>query len=71
MSEFTGRCVVVGASMGGLRAAESVRKAGFTGEIVVVGDEPHMPYNRPPLSKAALGAEPDLAALTFRVPRAA
>ena len=64
------RCVVVGASMAGLRAAEAVRRAGFGGEVVVFGDEPHMPYNRPPLSKEALfGASPtDLA---FRVPRAA
>ncbi|GAA3967389.1 FAD/NAD(P)-binding oxidoreductase [Actinomadura viridis] len=67
----TGRCVVVGASMGGLRAAEAVRKAGFTGEIVVVGEEPHMPYNRPPLSKEALGGGLDPAALRFRIPRAA
>ena len=65
----TGRCVVVGASMGGLRAAEAVRKAGFGGEIVVFGAEPHMPYNRPPLSKDALLVEAD--GLTFRVPRAA
>jgi len=65
----TGRCVVVGASMGGLRAAEAARKAGFGGEIVVFGTEPHMPYNRPPLSKDALLAEAD--GLTFRVPRAA
>jgi 3-phenylpropionate/trans-cinnamate dioxygenase ferredoxin reductase subunit len=53
MTDMTGdRAVIVGASMGGLRAAEAMRKAGFTGEIVVIGDEPHMPYNRPPLSKA-------------------
>lgn len=65
------RVVVVGASMGGLRAAEAVVKAGYTGEVVVVGAEPHMPYNRPPLSKDALHAEPDLAGLQFRVPRAA
>jgi 3-phenylpropionate/trans-cinnamate dioxygenase ferredoxin reductase subunit len=65
------RCVVVGASMGGLRAAEAVRKAGHLGEIVVVGDEPHMPYNRPPLSKDALGETPDIASLVFRIPRAA
>lgn len=80
------RCVIVGASMGGLRAAEAVRKAGFTGEVVVIGDEPHMPYNRPPLSKDALfpkvsptSAEPteptppgpDPVPLTFRVPKAA
>ena len=67
----TDRVVVVGASMGGLRAAEAVVKAGYTGEVVVVGTEPHMPYNRPPLSKDALHAEPDLAGLQFRVPRAA
>ena len=62
------RVVIVGASMGGLRAAEAVRKAGFRGEVVVFGEEPHMPYNRPPLSKTALGRPADLA---FRIPRAA
>ncbi|MGW3999895.1 NAD(P)/FAD-dependent oxidoreductase [Amycolatopsis sp. NPDC004772] len=61
------RVVVVGASMAGLRAAEAVRKAGYAGEVVVIGDEPHLPYNRPPLSKTALGAEPG--DLTFRLPR--
>ena len=65
------RVVVVGASMGGLRAAEAVIKAGYAGEVVVIGAEPHLPYNRPPLSKDALHAEPDLAGLQFRVPRAA
>jgi 3-phenylpropionate/trans-cinnamate dioxygenase ferredoxin reductase component len=65
----TGRCLVVGASMGGLRAAEAVRKAGFTGELVVFGAEPHMPYNRPPLSKDGLLAEAD--GLMFPVSRAA
>lgn len=48
------RIVVAGASMGGLRAAEQLRAAGWTGEVTVVGDEPHMPYNRPPLSKDVL-----------------
>ena len=57
--------------MGGLRAAEAVAKSGFDGEIVVIGAEPHPPYNRPPLSKDALHAEPDLTSLQFRVPRAA
>lgn len=65
------RCVIVGASMAGLRAAEAVRKAGFAGEVVVIGDEPHMPYNRPPLSKEALFGAEDADALAFRVPRAA
>ncbi|MGH3492640.1 MAG: FAD-dependent oxidoreductase, partial [Sciscionella sp.] len=51
------RVVVVGASLAGLRAAEAVRKGGFGGELVVVGDEEHMPYNRPPLSKHPLPAD--------------
>jgi 3-phenylpropionate/trans-cinnamate dioxygenase ferredoxin reductase subunit len=51
------RVVVVGAGMGGLRAAEGIRKAGFVDELVVVGAEVHMPYNRPPLSKEVLATE--------------
>jgi 3-phenylpropionate/trans-cinnamate dioxygenase ferredoxin reductase subunit len=46
--------VVVGASLAGLRAAESMRAAGEDGEIVVVGAETHHPYTRPPLSKGVL-----------------
>ncbi|HEX5403922.1 MAG TPA: FAD-dependent oxidoreductase [Pseudonocardiaceae bacterium] len=65
------RVVVVGASIAGLRAAEAVRKAGFTGDVVVVGDEQHMPYNRPPLSKEALSGKLDPARLPFRVPKIA
>lgn len=45
------RLVVVGASLAGLRAVEAARKAGFVGEIVLIGAEPHLPYDRPPLSK--------------------
>jgi 3-phenylpropionate/trans-cinnamate dioxygenase ferredoxin reductase component len=48
------RVVVVGAGLGGLRAAEQLRAAAFSGEIVVIGDELHLPYNRPPLSKEGL-----------------
>jgi NADPH-dependent 2,4-dienoyl-CoA reductase/sulfur reductase-like enzyme len=71
MGPSGGRVVVVGASMGGLRAAEGLRKAGYGGEVLVIGEERHMPYNRPPLTKEALAGEPDLATLEFRVPRAA
>jgi 3-phenylpropionate/trans-cinnamate dioxygenase ferredoxin reductase subunit len=49
-----GRVLIAGASLGGLRAAEQLRAAGWGGAILVVGDEPHLPYNRPPLSKEAL-----------------
>lgn len=46
--------VVVGASLAGLRAVESARRAGYTGRITLIGGEQHLPYDRPPLSKAFL-----------------
>jgi NADPH-dependent 2,4-dienoyl-CoA reductase/sulfur reductase-like enzyme len=46
--------VIVGASLAGLTAAETLREEGFAGRITMVGDEPYLPYDRPPLSKAAL-----------------
>ncbi|MFS8097287.1 FAD-dependent oxidoreductase [Lentzea alba] len=45
---------VVGASLAGLRSVEELRHQGFSGRIVVIGEEPHAPYDRPPLSKAFL-----------------
>lgn len=51
------RVVIVGASIAGLTVAESLRHEGFDGEIVLMGDEPHLPYNRPPLSKQLLSGE--------------
>ncbi|MFF7981145.1 NAD(P)/FAD-dependent oxidoreductase [Streptomyces sp. NPDC007901] len=63
------RIVVAGASMAGLRAAEQLRAAGWTGAITLVGDEPHMPYNRPPLSKEVLAGKAPFDSLAFR-PRA-
>ncbi|HTW11493.1 MAG TPA: FAD-dependent oxidoreductase, partial [Solirubrobacteraceae bacterium] len=45
---------VVGASLAGLRAAQSARAAGHQGGLVVIGQEPHLPYTRPPLSKELL-----------------
>ncbi|MFD7336090.1 NAD(P)/FAD-dependent oxidoreductase [Streptomyces violascens] len=66
---MTARVVVAGASLGGLRAAEQLRAAGWTGPITVVGDEPHMPYNRPPLSKRVLAGTAPFASLAL-TPRA-
>lgn len=48
------RVVVVGASLAGARAAHALRAGGFSGELVVVGEEPRRPYTRPPLSKELL-----------------
>jgi 3-phenylpropionate/trans-cinnamate dioxygenase ferredoxin reductase subunit len=49
--------VIVGASLAGLRAAQAIRTAGHDGPVVVVGEEPHLPYTRPPLSKELLAGE--------------
>ncbi|MEU5610294.1 FAD/NAD(P)-binding oxidoreductase [Streptomyces sparsogenes] len=49
-----GRIVIVGASLAGLRAAETLREQGFTGSLTLIGDEPEPPYDRPPLSKQVL-----------------
>ncbi|MFB9902728.1 NAD(P)/FAD-dependent oxidoreductase [Allokutzneria oryzae] len=57
---------VVGASLAGLSAARELRSQGFDGRLVIIGDEPHRPYDRPPLSKDFLlgRAEPADLALT-------
>ena len=46
--------VVIGAGHSGGRAVEAMRNAGFSGDIVLIGAEPHLPYERPPLSKQLL-----------------
>ena len=46
--------VVAGAGQAGAQTASSLRQEGFAGRIVLVGDEPHLPYQRPPLSKGLL-----------------
>lgn len=51
------RAVVVGASLAGLRGAEALRRAGFSGLLTLVGAEPHRPYDRPHLSKHMLTGE--------------
>jgi NADPH-dependent 2,4-dienoyl-CoA reductase/sulfur reductase-like enzyme len=51
------RIVIVGASLAGLRAAEELRTQGHEGPIAIVGDEPHRPYDRPPLSKQVLAGK--------------
>lgn len=45
---------IIGAGQAGLQVALSLRQRGFAGEITLIGDEPHLPYHRPPLSKRGL-----------------
>ncbi|WP_369141984.1 NAD(P)/FAD-dependent oxidoreductase [Streptomyces sp. R44] len=56
---------VVGASLAGLSAARSLRKQGYDGRLVVIGDERHRPYDRPPLSKEFLAGTLDEADLAL------
>ncbi len=52
-----GTIAVVGASLAGLRAAEEIRHAGHTGPVIIIGEEIHAPYDRPPLSKQVLSGK--------------
>ncbi|MGE8656779.1 MAG: NAD(P)/FAD-dependent oxidoreductase [Achromobacter sp.] len=63
-----GAIVIVGAGQAGGWAAATLRGRGYRGRIVLLGDEPHAPYERPPLSKAVLGgqAAPDSTELFSR-----
>src|SRR5262249_6370609 len=49
--------VIVGAGLAGAKAAETLREEGFDGRVVLLGAEPHRPYERPPLSKDYLRGE--------------
>lgn len=60
------RILIVGANVAGLKAVESLRQNGFDGKIVLIGDEFHLPYDRPPLSKQILTGDLDASALPYR-----
>jgi 3-phenylpropionate/trans-cinnamate dioxygenase ferredoxin reductase subunit len=62
--------VIVGAGLAGLQIAESLRAAGYAGAITLLGDEQHLPYHRPPLSKAWLAGEIGAEQLQMRAPEA-
>ena len=65
-----GTIVVVGASLAGLRAGEEVRHEGHTGPIIVIGEETHPPYDRPPLSKQVLSGKWDAERIRHHTPDA-
>jgi NADPH-dependent 2,4-dienoyl-CoA reductase/sulfur reductase-like enzyme len=59
--------VIVGASLAGFSAAQGLRRRGFDGRVTLVGEESHLPYQRPPLSKQFLGGAWDRARLALRI----
>lgn len=62
------RIVIIGAGQAGVQAALNLRQAGFAGEVILLGEEPHPPYQRPPLSKAFLAGEMEQKRLFFFAP---
>ena len=64
------RCIIIGASHAAAQLVASLHQEGWEGEIVVIGDEPELPYNRPPLSKSFLSSEKSAEQLLIR-PQAA
>ncbi|ADZ71600.1 NAD(P)/FAD-dependent oxidoreductase [Polymorphum gilvum] len=62
------RVVIAGAGHAGFQTAACLRQSGYAGEIVLIGDEPGLPYNRPPLSKGYLANGVEEGSLCFRPP---
>jgi 3-phenylpropionate/trans-cinnamate dioxygenase ferredoxin reductase subunit len=60
--------VIVGASLTGAKAAETLREEGFDGRIVLIGSEAERPYERPPLSKDFCAARPGATSCTCTLP---
>ena len=58
--------IIVGAGHGAGQAVTSLRTKGFEGRIVLIGEEPYIPYQRPPLSKAYLAGDLTLERLYFK-----
>ena len=59
-------CLIIGASHAAAQACVSLRQGGWSGEITVVGDEPNLPYHRPPLSKDFLSGQKDISDILIR-----
>jgi 3-phenylpropionate/trans-cinnamate dioxygenase ferredoxin reductase component len=64
----TARTIIVGAGLAGLRVAEKLRTRGYDGAITLIGAEDRPPYDRPPLSKSVLLAEPGTPVAPLRTP---
>jgi NADPH-dependent 2,4-dienoyl-CoA reductase/sulfur reductase-like enzyme len=62
---MTDGTVIVGASVAGIAAAGELRRIGYSGPITLIDAQPHLPYDRPPLSKALLTGQADATAIAF------
>ena len=63
---MTSTIVIIGAGQAGAQAVDTLRREGFSGRLVLVGDEPQLPYQRPPLSKKYLSGDMAADRLPFR-----
>lgn len=60
------RVAIVGGSLAGIHAAEALRREGFDGDVTMIGEERHLPYDRPPLSKQYLSGSWEVARTSLR-----
>ncbi|MFT7185176.1 MAG: 3-phenylpropionate/trans-cinnamate dioxygenase ferredoxin reductase subunit [Pseudohongiellaceae bacterium] len=60
------KCIIIGASHAAAQLSTSLRQEGWDGDILIVGDEPHLPYHRPPLSKTFLAGDKTAVSLAIR-----
>ncbi|MEZ5815472.1 MAG: FAD-dependent oxidoreductase [Hyphomicrobiaceae bacterium] len=60
--------IIVGAGQAGAKAAEALRRLGYDGDLLLIGEEPHEPYQRPPLSKKYLAGEMEASQLWLNGP---
>ena len=65
---MTSPIVVIGANLAGTSATTTLRREGYDGPVIMIGDEPHPPYQRPPLSKAYLQGTRDLDDILLHAP---
>jgi 3-phenylpropionate/trans-cinnamate dioxygenase ferredoxin reductase component len=63
---MTSTILILGAGQAGAQSIDTLRREGFAGRLVLVGEEPHLPYQRPPLSKQFLAGEMAAERLPFR-----
>lgn len=65
---MTSSCIIIGASHAAAQACVSLRQGGWEGQITVIGDEPDLPYHRPPLSKDFLSGDKEIDEILIRPP---